>query len=63
LPDKKKGYVHYSALAVQIVGTILIFVYIGQWLDEKYSLETPWFTLGLSVLGLMGSMIYLIRKA
>ena len=72
LPNKQKeqlgskkpsqSYLKYSALAFQIVATILILVYAGDMLDTYMQNETPWFTLLGAVLGVMGSMIYLIMR-
>ena len=43
----------YSGLGVTLVVTILIFLWIGMWIDGKLS-TSPWFTLGLTLLGFGG---------
>jgi len=55
-----KGYLKYSALAFQIVATILILVYLGGKLDDYAENDTPWFTLLGAIIGVVGSMVYLI---
>jgi F0F1-type ATP synthase assembly protein I len=59
---KGKNYLKYSGLAFQFIATIIILVYTGRWLDGKVSNETPWFTLLGAVLGVIGSMVYLIVR-
>lgn len=60
--SKHKNYLKYSGLAVQFIATILILVYAGQGLDDYMTNKTPWFTLLGAVLGVVGSMVYLIVK-
>jgi len=57
-----KNYLKYSGLAVQFVVTILLFVYVGRYLDGQMELEKPWFTLSGALIGVVGSMGYLIFK-
>jgi F0F1-type ATP synthase assembly protein I len=40
----------YSGLGVTLVVTILIFLWIGMWIDGKLS-TSPWFTLGFTLVG------------
>jgi len=57
----------YYLFALRIIGDfgatiavpVVIFVLIGQWLDDKYD-KSPWFTVGAFVLAavLSGKMIY-----
>ena len=47
---------------IQIVFTILLLAFAGRKLDDKYGTDKPWFTLLLSILGLVGCMVYLIRR-
>jgi len=67
-PDKKgdktrnsRAYLRYSGLAFQLVATILIFVYLGRWLDQYIENETPWFTLLFAIIAVVGSMYRLIK--
>lgn len=66
-PDKgsrtknTRAYLRYSGLAFQLIATILIFVYLGRWIDQSMENETPWFTLLFAVIAVVGSMYRLIR--
>ena len=42
-------YVKYSAIAFQMAAVIGLGVFGGQYLDKKLALQTPWFTLVLSL--------------
>lgn len=50
-----------SQAGVQLVAIILIFVFAGYKLDQKVETEKPWFTLGLSLFGVIIGMIWFIR--
>jgi ATP synthase protein I len=43
----------YSSIGITLVGTILIFLWIGMWLDGKFE-TSPWFTLILTFVGFAG---------
>lgn len=62
--DPKKpinDYARYSSLAIQMGVIIAVFVFAGQWLDEKYTTETPWFTVFLSLAGVSISIYIAIK--
>lgn len=61
-PTKPGDALRYSALGVQMVAMILICVFAGVKLDKYFHTTTPWWTLGLSVLGLVSALIYVIRR-
>ena len=52
----------YAALGIQMVAMILVCVWGGWKLDKHFETATPWFTLALSVVGLVSSLVYVIRK-
>lgn len=58
LPD---AIVKYSGISVKMAVAILGGVYSGKYLDEKFELETPVFTLILSLLGLALAIIIIIK--
>ena len=64
-PDKEgnglNDYAKYSGIAFQMIGVILITVWGGTKLDELLKLETPVFTIVLSLLGVF-SAIYIAIK-
>jgi len=66
-PNKKPGkklpdaLVRYSGLTFKMAIAILGGVYLGKYLDGKLGLETPIFTLVLSMLGVILSIIIIIK--
>lgn len=69
MSEKKKSkkslpesLVKYSGLSVKIALAILAGVYSGKYLDEKWGLDTPIFTLVLSMLGLALAMYIIIKE-
>jgi heme/copper-type cytochrome/quinol oxidase subunit 4 len=62
--DKKspKAWLKYSSFALQMGVTLLLFVYLGKWLDEKLSNETPYITLIFILLAIIGSLLKLIKE-
>lgn len=57
-----ESLVKYSGMSVKIALAILAGVYSGKYLDERWALETPIFTLILSMLGLALAMYIIIRE-
>jgi len=51
----------YSGLAVQMIGVLLLFTWLGRQLDSYLELKTPWFTLSFILMGLFGVMYKLIK--
>ena len=43
----------YSGLGITLVATILVFLWIGMWLDGKFS-SSPWLTLVFTMIGFAG---------
>jgi len=62
IKPKGNSYLRYSGLAIQIVFTILIFIWGGRMLDARFQTDTPWFTLAGAIIGVLGILIYLIRN-
>lgn len=54
--------VKYSGMSVKIALAILAGVYGGKYLDEHWGLETPIFTLVLSMLGLALALYIIIKE-
>jgi F0F1-type ATP synthase assembly protein I len=59
----KKGnnYLKYSGMAFQMVGTMLVGIFIGRWLDQKLATPQPYFT-ALFALVFTGAAIYLTLR-
>ena len=58
---QSSGFVKYSGMAMQMLGTILVFTYAGYKLDEYQQNKVPVWTLVLSLLSIAGSLYMLIR--
>jgi F0F1-type ATP synthase assembly protein I len=54
-------YVKYTAIAMQMIAVILVFVFIGQKVDEYQKPEKPYYTILLSILGVFAAL-YLALK-
>jgi hypothetical protein len=52
---------HLSGAGIQMVLIIGIFVFAGRKLDQHFQLEKPLWTLGLSVLGVLISLVFMMR--
>lgn len=57
-----ESLVKYSGMSTKIALAILAGVYGGKYLDEYWQLETPIFTLILSMLGLALAMYIIIKE-
>jgi len=61
----KKNYTRvilaYSTIGIQLAVTLLLFLFIGHWLDGRYG-SSPWFILLGTVIG-MGVGFYNLMKS
>ncbi len=62
-PPKKPqvDYLRYSGLAFQLIVLILAGAWLGSYLDERMQNQHPYWTAGLSLLGVMAGMYQLYR--
>jgi preprotein translocase subunit Sss1 len=61
-PDPKE-YAHLSGLGFQMLGFIALSLLIGTGLDKYLPVaKIPVFTITFAVLGVIGSLVYVIRK-
>ena len=61
--DKRPNlFLKFSSTGIQMAGTIAFFTWLGTYLDAKYSSKTPWWTIGLSLFGVIASLILVIRE-
>jgi F0F1-type ATP synthase assembly protein I len=51
----------YTALAFQIVGAMVFFIFAGYYLDKWVQLKFPLFLLSFSILGIVAVMVILFR--
>ena len=65
-PDQQPGgkyfkeYGPYVTMGLQLAAAVLVFYFIGSWLDKRYNSQ-PAFTLGGIMLGTVGGMIKFFR--
>ena len=58
---KPSGFLRYSGMAMQMLGTILVFTYGGYKLDEWQQNKVPVWTLVLSLTSIAASLYLLIK--
>jgi ATP synthase protein I len=52
----------YVGLGTQLAVTVILFVGIGWWLDQRYG-WSPWGTLSLGMLGLAAGLYHFVKDA
>ncbi|SNR76599.1 AtpZ/AtpI family protein [Hymenobacter mucosus] len=60
--DRLRSFARYSGIGIQMLATIGLSTWAGYWLDGHYQTKTPWFTLGLMLLGLFAALYNVIRS-
>ena len=61
--EDRQGYAHLSGLGFQMLGFIALSLAIGVGLDRYVPIsKIPTFTVIFSILGVIGSLVYVIRK-
>ncbi len=62
---KKSGiskFARFSGLGIQMGAIIAGFTWLGTFLDQKYATKTPWWTIGLSLFGVMAGLYLVIKE-
>ena len=59
--DRLRSVARYSGIGAQMAATIGLSTWAGYWLDKHFQTNTPWFTLGLMLLGLFAALYNVIR--
>ncbi|MBX0292722.1 AtpZ/AtpI family protein [Hymenobacter sp. HSC-4F20] len=57
-----RAVARYSGIGAQMLATIGLSTWAGYWLDGHFHTKTPWFTLGLMLLGLFAALYNVIRS-
>ena len=60
--DQASNVAKYSGIAFQMLAIIGLSAWAGVWLDGHYQTKTPWFTVGLMLLGLFVALYQVIRS-
>ncbi|AFM03038.1 hypothetical protein Fleli_0572 [Bernardetia litoralis DSM 6794] len=61
----KKGsnkYIKYSSIGVEMIGSVILGGFLGNWLDKKIEIGFPLFTITLILLGLGATFTHLIMQ-
>ena len=61
--DKKNNlFLRFASMGIQMAGIIAFFAWLGTYCDKKFQTATPWWTLSLSLFGVISSMFLVIRE-
>jgi F0F1-type ATP synthase assembly protein I len=62
--DNKKisKFARFSSVGIQMGVIIALFTWLGTYLDTKYKTSTAWWTLGLSLFGVVAGLILVIKE-
>jgi F0F1-type ATP synthase assembly protein I len=62
--DNKKisKFARFSSVGIQMGVIIALFTWLGTYLDAKYKTSTAWWTLGLSLFGVVAGLILVIKE-
>ena len=55
-------FARFSSVGIQMGVVIAFFTWLGTYLDEKYQSKTPWWTIGLSLFGVVTSLVIVIKE-
>lgn len=55
-------FLRFSSMGIQMAGIIGFFAWLGTYFDKKFETQTPWWTISLSLLGVISSMFMIIRE-
>ena len=58
--DTTQGLGPYLNVGLQLAAAVLVFFFLGQWLDQRYG-WTPWGTIGGVVIGMVGGFVQFFR--
>jgi len=59
---KKSDYLRYSSLGFQMAITIGLFAWLGNYLDEKYQTEDPYYSIACILFGIAVALYQVIRE-
>jgi putative Ca2+/H+ antiporter (TMEM165/GDT1 family) len=55
-------FAKYAGAGFQMLATIGAGVFLGNYLDEKFMMKTPWFTIGCSMFFIFAGMYLFIKS-
>ena len=62
IEKKNNLFLRFSSMVIQMAGIIAFFAWLGAYFDKKFQTTTPWWTLSLSLFGVISSMFLVIRE-
>jgi F0F1-type ATP synthase assembly protein I len=62
IEKKNNLFLRFSSMGIQMAGIIAFFAWLGTYFDKKFQTTTPWWTLSLSLFGVISSMFLVIRE-
>ncbi len=62
LKEGSNKYIKYSSIGAEMIGSVILGGFGGNWLDKKLELSFPFFTITLILLGLGATFTHLIHQ-
>lgn len=60
---KVSKWIVFTSMPFQMGATIYLCYLLGDWVDERLGVEGGWWTKGLTMLGVLASLVQFIRQA
>jgi F0F1-type ATP synthase assembly protein I len=60
--QKLSPYLRLTSAGLQMAGVITSLSYLGYYLDGKFQLSTPWWTISLGLTGVASGLYLVIRE-
>jgi len=60
---KNSRWMMFIAMPFQMGATIYLCYLLGDWIDGKFMIDGGWWTKGLTMLGVIGSLLQFIQQA
>lgn len=55
-------FARFSSVGIQMAVIIGLFTWLGVFLDDRNKTKTPWWTIGLSLFGVIAGLVLVIRE-
>ncbi len=59
---KVSSFARFSSIGIQMGVIIAFFTWLGTFMDAYFNLKTPWWTISLSLFGVMASLYLVIKE-
>ncbi len=60
--EKVNVFARFSFVGIQMAVVIVVFTFLGDYLDGVFEFKTPWMTIVCSVLGVFGGLYLVIKE-